>query len=96
MLDDIEVPSILKHVGQVNYFNESQREWVWNRIANVIKTPLIPNKEDWQCTIDDLRCMRYNTKATLHMLYSLGMVAMIQSTEDEDDSNTNNSKEKKK
>lgn len=73
LIDHVKVPLILNFVGVVQFTNLQQREWVWPRVAATIKCPLIPNIEDWQCTIDDLKNMRYHTKAVAHMFSGLAI-----------------------
>jgi len=74
----------------VNFTNPHQREWVWPRVAATIKCPLIPSMEDYQCTIDDLKNLRYNTKAVSHMLFGLGVACQEYNDEDEEEKKTKN------
>lgn len=83
LLDNVRIPLILNFVGIVNFSNPEQREWVWPRVAATIKCPLIPSMQDYQCTIDDLKNMRYNTKAVSHMLFGLGVACQEYKEEDE-------------
>jgi len=85
LLDNVRIPLILNFVGIVNFTNPHQREWVWPRVAATIKCPLIPSMEDYLCTIDDLKNLRYNTKAVSHMLFGLGVACQEYNDEDEDE-----------
>lgn len=72
----------MNFVGIVDYTNPQLHEWVWPRVAATIKCPLIPSMEDYLCTVDDLKKMRYNTTAVSHMLFGLGVACQEYKDED--------------
>ena len=96
LLDKVRVPLILNFVGTVDFSNPMQREWVWPRVAATIKCPIIPDMKDWQATIDDLKNMRYNTKAVSHMWYGLTVACTEFPEEDENESDDKKKDKKKK
>lgn len=86
----------MNFVGTVNFTNPMQREWVWPRVAATIKCPLVPSIQDWQCTIDDLKNMKYDSKHVQHLLYGIGVACQEFPPEEEEEEKKGKKGEKKK
>ncbi|XP_076093173.1 myeloid differentiation primary response protein MyD88-like [Mytilus galloprovincialis] len=96
LLDNVKIPLILNFVGTVNFTNPMQREWVWPRVAATIKCPLVPSIQDWQCTIDDLKNMKYDSKHVQHLLYGIGVACQEFPPEEEEEKKGKKGEKKKK